>query len=107
MLRNLLSNAFKFTPANGSVKLRISRVPLQQQQQLELGPAGLQQVHAGGGRGQRNGPRARPGSSSQVLPQDELTEFRFRLEVVDSGAGISKENQVMGNRQPGSQGAYG
>lgn len=60
VMRNLLTNAFKFTPERGSVRMVVSKVTrnlegsLQQQQQQQC----------------------------------------VRLEVVDSGAGISKENQT-------------
>ena len=55
--RNLLTNAFKFTPVNGSIRIALSRVDRSDDNSRSSGNAWL------------------------------------RVEVIDSGAGISKENQ--------------
>jgi signal transduction histidine kinase len=76
----LLSNAFKFTPAQGTVTMRIRRIAVDQ-----TTPTQQQQT-----------PARQGSAASQVAPAPsaQVDEYNLRIEVEDSGAGISKENQV-------------
>ena len=44
--------------------------------------------------GPATGPGGWSSSSSVVVPEDHIGEYNFRIEVIDTGAGISSENQV-------------
>ena len=76
VVRNLLTNAFKFTSAGGTVNIILKKIDGHvASPSVATSLAGLSRAF-----------RIAPGGAS--APQSFL-----RVEVVDSGAGISKENQ--------------
>ena len=92
MARNLLTNAFKFTSPGGTVRIVLKKVDLAIATPLELATASRAD-----GRGRGLGLGLRLPRAFSVVPYvgavGPVTQPYLRVEVVDSGAGISKENQ--------------
>ena len=93
VLRNLLTNAFKFTPAHGSVSLRLSCIFSDRGAAAKIKRPESSFFPFGWLLGQNQ--KFIEASTGQTVSRSEQAgrQMCFRVEVIDSGAGISKENQ--------------
>ena len=87
VLRNLVSNAIKFTPSGGMVALLISRVSRREFKHLQKYPASHVRSL------KRNAVQPLEIASGALVVAKEILNNCVRIEITDNGAGISEENQ--------------